>query len=103
MPVTVVATDDTGLIEPDVHYWGNAIGESGNDPNNALVDGIYFAGARDNPHKFINEVAVDDMYDFKRDSFVDGVDLAIIRENTPIFLTALKLLTVPEDEIRIDD
>ena len=29
LQVTVKATDATGLAAPDVHYWGNAIGDSG--------------------------------------------------------------------------
>ena len=36
--VTVKATPRTGLAEPDVFYFGNAVGESGNQPGNAIVN-----------------------------------------------------------------
>ena len=59
------------------------------------MDGTDFAGSRDNPHNFLNRAAVDDEYDYNRDSFVDGTDLAIARDNTTNFLTALRLISVP--------
>ncbi len=76
-------------------YFGNAVGESGNHSTNTFVDGLDFAGARDNPHNFVDPAVVMDGYDYNRDSFVDGADLAVVRDNSTNFLTALKLITVP--------
>lgn len=95
LQVTVLADVNTGLAFPDVFYFGNAIGETGNDAGNTFVDGSDFAGARDNPHNFLSRASVIDAYDINRDSFVDGSDLAAIRDNNTNFLTALKLIAAP--------
>ena len=95
LQVLVKAGAVTGLATPDVFYFGNAVGESGNSAANAFVDGMDFAGARDNPHSMANRVMIDDAYDYNRDSFVDGTDLAIARDNNTNLLTALKLITMP--------
>jgi hypothetical protein len=80
-----------------VFYFGNAIGDSGlgNTAIRAYVDGTDLAGARDNPHQFVNRALVDDAFDFNRDSFVDGTDMAIVRDNTTNLATALRLFAVP--------
>jgi len=92
LQVTIKNDPAIGLSIPDVSYFGNAVGESGNSTTNTFVDGSDFAGARDNPHNFLNRAQIDDSYDYNRDSFVDGSDLAIARDNNTNFLTALKLL-----------
>lgn len=97
LQVTVLASERTGLSTPEVFYFGNAMGDSGlgNTATRAYVDGTDFAGARDNPHNFVNRALVDDAFDFNRDSFVDGTDLAIVRDNNTNLVTALRLFTVP--------
>ncbi len=95
LQVIIKADDVTGLVAPDVFYFGNAAGESGNSASNTFADGTDFAGARDNPHNILNRATLTEAYDYNRDSFVDGSDLAIARDNGTNFLTALKLLTVP--------
>ena len=44
LQVTVNATPDTGLTQPDVFYFGNAIGETGNSSSDAIVDATDAAG-----------------------------------------------------------
>ncbi|MHB0960644.1 MAG: M28 family peptidase [Pirellulaceae bacterium] len=97
LQVTVLANERTGLADPDVFYFGNAMGDSGlgNTTTRAYVDGVDFAGARDNSHNFANRALIDDAFDYNRDSFVDGTDLAIVRDNNTNLATALKLFTVP--------
>ena len=95
LEVTVLDTDKTDLPAPDVFYVVNAIGESENNEMNAFVDGSDFAGARDNPHNFINRANVEDRFACNRDSFVDGTDHAISRDNATNFLTGLKLISLP--------
>lgn len=40
LQVTILPTSATGLEQPDVFYFGNAIGETGNAPSNARVTGV---------------------------------------------------------------
>ncbi|MFC1597180.1 M20/M25/M40 family metallo-hydrolase, partial [Planctomycetota bacterium] len=75
LQVTVLANANTGLSQEDVFYFGLAAGECGNSTGDAYVDGTDFAGARDNPHNILDRAAIDDDYDYNRDSYVDGSDL----------------------------
>jgi len=97
LQVTVLATEHTGLGHPEVFYFGNAVGDSGDSTNNTFVDGTDFAGARDNGRDFLDQAPIDFPYDYNRDSFVDGTDMATARDNSTNFLTALKLITIPDD------
>lgn len=92
LEVTVLATAETGLAAPYVFYFGNAPGETGNRPTDASVDGADFAGARGNPRDFLQRATIECVFDFNRDSFVDGTDLAIVRDYATNFVTALQLL-----------
>jgi hypothetical protein len=92
LQVTVLPTPATGLPAPDVSYFGNVIGESGNASSNTFVDASDFGGARDFPHNFIDRALIEDAYDYNRDSFVDGSDLGIARDFANNFLSSLVLL-----------
>jgi hypothetical protein len=74
--VTVLANSHTALAAPDVHYWGNAIGESGNVTGDARVD---FA---DRLAIFQNlsagPVPSTNRFDINRDRVVDATDGAIV-------------------------
>jgi hypothetical protein len=59
----------------------------------AYVDGTDFARARDNPHNILNPAAIDNSFDFNRDTYVDGSDLVIIRDNNTNIVTDLNLIT----------
>lgn len=95
LQISLLPTVNSTLPSSDSIYFGNAPGETGNDPTNAFVDGSDFAFARDDPHNFLNPAAITDPGDFNRDSFVDGSDLAIARDGATNFLTALQLITTP--------
>ena len=86
LQVTVQNTANTGLAEPDVFYFGNAIGESGDSPINTYVNGFDFAGARDS-------TIIEDL-DFNRDGMVDGADVAIARDYATNFRTALQRISM---------
>ena len=93
LQVTVKATEATGLATPDVHYWGNAIGETGNLTTNAYVDVSDSRGVRSNPHpSTLNPAPLDDKFDFNRDKLVNVQDDAFVRANPTNALTALKLI-----------
>jgi hypothetical protein len=96
LEVTVLATAATGLPAPDVFYFGNAIGESGNSPFNARVDLADEIGARNNPRSFLNPAAIDDRFDFDRNRRVDLADQIIARNNGTTFLSALSLIRAPQ-------
>ncbi len=95
LQVTVKADSLTGLSSPHVFYYGNQIGETGNDPANTFVDAGDFVAVRDHPANFLNRAQPSNPYDFNHDSFVDGADLVITRDNPNNFLTAIKLISPP--------
>src|SRR5205807_189471 len=93
--VTVNADANTGLSQPDVFYFGNAIGDSGDSTSNAIVNASDELNARHNQRNFLNPAPIDFAYDFNRDKKVDATDQLIARHNQTNFLTALKLITAP--------
>lgn len=83
LQVRVLATVNTGLVTPDVHYWGNRIGETGNDPSGAiLVNSQDLLGVLMNPTLPGDPLeSIDNVYDFNRDGFVNSLDLLAILSN----------------------
>jgi hypothetical protein len=95
LEVLVKAKGPMGLPLDDVFYFGNAVGEIGNQTGNTFVDGTDFAYTRDNKHNFLNRATITDPADFNRDSLVDATDLIFTRDNSTNFISALKLFTPP--------
>jgi len=95
LKVKVLANDNTGLEEPDIFYFGNAIGESGNSSRDAKVNAYDMLGARDNPHSFFDQALIDDVYDYNRDKRVNVTDMLIVRDNATHYRSMLKLITTP--------
>ena len=95
LQITVKATAATGLAADDVFYFGNAIGEPGNDPSNAIVNVTDVALTRANPRSPINPAAITFPYDYDRDGLVNVTDTAICRANQTSPITALSLISVP--------
>ncbi|MEM7313776.1 MAG: choice-of-anchor B family protein, partial [Planctomycetota bacterium] len=95
LEVRILGNQDTGLAEDDVHYWGNAIGETGDSTSNAFVNATDIVGTRDNPHNFLSPADIEDAYDFNRDARVNATDIVIARDNATFFLNALKLISIP--------
>ena len=90
-----VRLNNPGMIAPDVFYFGNAVGESGNDAQNAFVNATDEIAARNHPATFLLPAAIDNLYDFNRDGFVNATDQILARSNATSVGTALKLITVP--------
>ena len=88
-----------GPASYDQFYFGNAIGESGNDPSNAIVDSADEAAARNDPHCFLNPASSDNPHDYNRDGMVNAVDQLIARNNQTTAATALQLITPPPNPI----
>ena len=95
LQVTMLANDDTGLIEDDVFYFGNAVGESGNLCEDARVNAIDALLARNNPRTVLNPAPIDFPYDFNRDGHVNAFDVLAARSRQTHLLDALSLITVP--------
>ena len=80
LEVSFLSNSTTGLADPSVFYFGNIIGETGNDPSNAFVNLADVAGVRQNQTGF-GSTDIKNYFDFNRDSKVNLVDIAIAREN----------------------
>jgi len=91
LQVTVKATANTGLVTPDVFYFGNAIGETGNNTANAIVNLQDDLAARAHKSGF-TPAGVTNVYDFNRDRRVNATDELIARYNHTTVDTALKLI-----------
>jgi len=97
LEVTMLVTANTGLLTPDVFYFGNALADSGtgNTDDHALVSAIDFGAVRDNPRSPNNRAGIDHFADYNRDSLVNAVDFGLVRDNPASPSTALALITVP--------
>jgi hypothetical protein len=95
LEVTVLATANTGLAAPDIFYFGNAIGESGNSASDAKVDPADELAARAHPRNIAFDPApIGDPYDYNRDKAVDPGDQLIARANQTGVFNALKLINL---------
>ncbi|MEM1097918.1 MAG: hypothetical protein AAGH92_03920 [Planctomycetota bacterium] len=97
--VEVLANERTGLDVSDVHYWGNAPGESGDSSSHAGVTSADEVGVRRNLHNFLDPALIDDVYDYTRDARVSAADQRIARHNRTNFLDRLDLITPPSDPV----
>ena len=91
LQVTVIANSATGLTNDEAFYFGNAIGESGNDSTNAIVNLADIGNARTNQTGF-GSTDVLNAFDFNRDARVNLADLAIARTNQSGF-SPISLIT----------
>jgi hypothetical protein len=92
LQVTIRDTSSTNLAAPDVFYVGNAIGETGNDPANALVNAADLIVARQSKTGFA-PAPITAACDFNRDRHVNATDEIIARNNRTGFTDALRLIT----------
>ena len=91
LEVTFLSNSTTGFTEPSVFYFGNIIGETGNDTANAIVNLADVAGTRQNQTGF-GSTDINNQFDFNRDSKVNLIDIAIARQNQSGF-SPVKLIT----------
>jgi fibronectin type 3 domain-containing protein len=89
--VTLKANENTQLVEDDVFYFGNAIGDTGNSIANATVDATDVLGAQNN---HTTTATITNLYDFNRDKVVDATDEAIAQANFSSS-SPLLLITAP--------
>jgi Ca2+-binding RTX toxin-like protein/Tol biopolymer transport system component len=117
LQVKLLATDSTGLQQEDIHYWGNAIGETGDTSSHARVTATDEIRIRNNfssnpkqtfggftkldlirngggPKFKFNPSHVDSLFDINRDGVVDELDALLARANMTTFINALRLISV---------
>ena len=88
-------TAATGLYYPeDVFYFGNAVGEYGDAPDDMKVNATDEIAARSHPRNFADPADVTDPYDYNRDTLVNATDELISRTHPTNFLTALRPITL---------
>lgn len=82
-----------GLAQDEVFYFGNAIGETGNDGGDARVNPQDIVLTRNNQTGF-GSAAIDNAYDIDRDGRVNPQDVILVRNNQSGF-TPLQLIEPP--------
>ncbi|MFI5377669.1 MAG: right-handed parallel beta-helix repeat-containing protein [Tepidisphaerales bacterium] len=90
LQVTVLADANTGLAAPDVFYFGNAIGESGNSTTDAAVTSADMLAARGHPAA--GPVAITNPWDYNRDGSVNSADTTVAQTNQTAGSAVLILL-----------
>lgn len=94
LQVTVNAAE-VGLPGDDVFYFGNAPGESGDQPGHAIVNTADELLARDHQRGPRNPAPLCDPHDYNRDGLVNVTDRIIARSSRTAPGTALRLITAP--------
>ena len=79
------------MTRPDIFYFGNEVGESGNSSQNAFVNSTDSLAARNNPRDLTNPAPIWNNFDYNRDGLVNAADELIATQNTGG--TSLKLIT----------
>jgi len=99
LQISVLNTPATGLPAPDIFYFGSALGETGNNPSNAMVtplDELIVINAMNSAGGAFS-VELDSPLDFDRDGWVSSMDALIVRSvlNQAPAAPPLQLVTVP--------
>jgi hypothetical protein len=97
LQVTVLADANTGLAAPDIFYFGNAIGDSGNSPTDAAVTSADVLAARGHPAA--GPVAIDNPWDYNRDGCVNSADMTVAQTNPTVGTAVLILLAAPAGHV----
>lgn len=79
LQVTVKANENTGLSAPDVFYFGNLVGDTGNQPKTPAVEAADLVRTRNAIGS--GSAAITNLFDFDRSSAVGAGDLVTVRNN----------------------
>jgi len=103
LQVSVLATPATGLEAEDVFFFGNAIGDTGNSPTDALVTVTDELATRSSYRGLADLAPIDEVTDFNRDRLVNVTDRIITRNHCGGLGGALELITAPAvDRMDVD-
>lgn len=96
LQVTLSANVNTGLAEPDVFFFGNAVGDTGlgNSATQATVNTADELGVRNNPAALFTNISITNVFDFNRDGAVNTTDALLARNNPTNLGNALRLLNL---------
>lgn len=97
LEVRVLPTANTGLGARDVFYFGNAVGETGNNPADAIINATDEIRIRANPKSLLSPAPVTFAFDINRDKSVNATDQLLARANQTSPLSALRLITPAAD------
>jgi len=89
--VTVKANANTGLSAPDVFYFGNLVGETGDASSPLRVSAADLGGVKAHLN---SDAGRDNRYDINRDGVVNALDLGAVRANYGRSLSA-EVVTPP--------
>jgi hypothetical protein len=93
LEVTLLPTVRTGLAEADVSYVGNIPGETGDQPNAAVVNALDVAGVKGHLSGTTTTEPITNRYDFNRDGRVNALDVAAVKRN---LLARITLIQPPD-------
>ena len=98
--MTVKATRNTGLAADDVFYFGNAVGETGNNTRRVIgwTPGRRGRRGRARQQDGLRATAVANVYDFNRDRRVTASDELAVRQNFHWGANALPLISPPASD-----
>ena len=91
LQVTVLAGASTGLAAQDIFYFGNLVGESGNDATVTVAD----EDAALNNRTVFTLASITNNYDYNRDRQVNAADGLIARQTYTGPQAALQLISAP--------
>ncbi|MCB1095193.1 MAG: fibronectin type III domain-containing protein [Verrucomicrobiae bacterium] len=92
LEVTVLPTQRTGLAEPDTFYFGNAVGETGSDLSNAVVNSLDELRIRVNGQTSGQVAAIGNLFDVNRDKVVNAFDEVQVRVHNTNSQTMLRMI-----------
>lgn len=97
LQVTMLANANTGLVAPDVFYFGNAIGESGNSMADAAVTSADVLAVRGRMAGS-PPAPLDSPYDFDRNGVLNTLDMQVAQQHLTAANTVLNLIhpTLPQ-------
>ncbi|MCE5269127.1 MAG: hypothetical protein LLG00_14725 [Planctomycetaceae bacterium] len=103
LQVEVLATAATALATPEVFYFGNAIGESGDSPADASVTPGDALIAASHTQAF-KRLAATSPYDYNRDGVINATDAILALNSSTAITEALQLITpVPMADAGVSD
>ncbi len=103
LQVITKANATTGLPMDDIHYWGNAVGETGNMLGDTMVNAADASGMVSNPVNVAtvpSSAAITNVYDVNRDMLVNAADVSVVQSNPAngLVIQDLHLLNDPSQQ-----
>ena len=115
LEITVIANESTGLVNDEVFYFGNAVGDVATQRERIVIDDLDTFVVGRNFRHFLLDTGIFYWADINRDQIVNGTDFAIARDHqttpeTEVILLDLretpkpnKLRRISSESRRLDD